>query len=185
VSDRLRSWLRRQPQPAKLKLDDAKSIVVPEGRGRWRTLLETLAAHAPKKLEALDADDKPLRATACTQEDWQDEDEDDDRERRSGAPTRDIDIDTSTPLGALVYTVLDQNATIRELAETVRMCAEDNSKAYADVVRARAQVQVIEKEVRAEQAGEQQSDLQAIMGAFGAAAQAKAANQGHGNGQAT
>jgi hypothetical protein len=189
VSDALRSWLRRQEQPVKLKLDGANVIDVPQGRGRWRELLTTLDAYKPKVIEALRADDSRIRARACEPDDF-DVEGDDDEEKPSGPPTRDLDLDVSTPNGALCYALVELVQANIQLCETVRSCATDaldrtEAAARTAELHARADLERARREGAAGAAGDgepaQQSDLQAIMGAFGAAAQAK--KQGSPNGQ--
>lgn len=182
MSDALRSWLRRQEQPVKLKLDGANVVDVPTGRGRWRELLATLGAYKPKVIEALRADGSMIRARPCEPDDFDTGDEEE--EQPSGAPTRDLDIDVSTPSGAMAYALVDAMSTIRELAETVRACATDaldrteaaartaELHARADLERARREGATSAASVEGEP--QQQSDLGAILGAFGVAAKAKA-----------
>ena len=189
MTDALRSWLRRQEQPVKLKLDGERVIDVPTGRGRWRELLTTLNTWKPKALEALRADGSLIRARACEPDDF--DTEEDDEEKPSGAPTRDLDIDVSTPNGAMAYALVDAMSTIRELAETVRACATDaldrtEAAARTAELHARADLERARAEGRSGAAGEgepapQQSDLQAIASVFGAAVSAK--KQGATNGQ--
>lgn len=178
MSDALRSWLRRQEQPVKLKLDGANVIDVPTGRGRWRELLATLGAYKPKVIEALRADGSMIRARPCEPDDF-DTEGDEDTEQPS-TPTRDLDIDVSTSQGAMAYALVDAMSTIRELAETVRACATDaldrtEAAARTAELHARADLERARREGANGAAAEpaQQSDMEAILGAFGAAAAAK------------
>ncbi len=65
----LKSWLRRHPQPYKLRTDLGKVLMVGDGRSKWADLEATLATLAPQSLEALDANDQVLRATRLEMED--------------------------------------------------------------------------------------------------------------------
>lgn len=179
MSDALRSWLRRQPQPVKLRLDGDKVIDVPTGRGRWRELLATLGAFKPQKIEALDGESKLMRARACEPDDFDTEGDEPEEER--GAPTRDMDIDVSTPSGAMAYALVDAMSTIRELAETVRACATDaldrtEAAARTAELHARADLERARREGVPGAGGEgepqQKSDMQAIAEVFGAAVSA-------------
>ncbi len=57
----LRRWLRRTPQPRKLRVDGRK-VDVASGVNCWAVTEETVLAMAPKRIEALDGSGLVLRA---------------------------------------------------------------------------------------------------------------------------
>lgn len=58
----LRSWLRRNPQPASVRVD-GRSIPMGTGARRWADVEATILAVGGSSLEALDASGQLLRAT--------------------------------------------------------------------------------------------------------------------------
>jgi hypothetical protein len=57
----IKSWLKRAPVPATVRVDDTV-VPVPEGSRRWSELEQTIATLSPRKLVALDSDGNTLRA---------------------------------------------------------------------------------------------------------------------------
>jgi hypothetical protein len=64
----LRRWLRRTPQPRKLKVDGRK-VDVPSGVNCWAVLEETVLSMDPRRIEALDSGGVVLRATTLGADD--------------------------------------------------------------------------------------------------------------------
>lgn len=58
----LRRWLRRHPQPARLRVD-ARDVAVASGANQWAVTEESVLALNPSRVEALDANGVMLRAT--------------------------------------------------------------------------------------------------------------------------
>lgn len=56
----LKSWLRRVPQPVKIRAGKA-ILVVGEGKNKWRDCIEQIEHMQPSRLEALDADGNIIR----------------------------------------------------------------------------------------------------------------------------
>jgi len=56
----LKSWLRRQPQPVKIRAGKAV-LVIGEGKNKWRDVIEQIEHMQPPRLEALDADGNIIR----------------------------------------------------------------------------------------------------------------------------
>lgn len=71
----LRRWLRRQPHPAKLRVD-GREVAVATGSNQWAATEETVLALNPSKVEALDANGVMLRAMTVG-----DRDDDDDSDK--------------------------------------------------------------------------------------------------------
>lgn len=64
----LRRWLRRTPQPAKLRLDGTE-ISVPKGGNKWQVAADSVVALGGERLEALDATGAVLRVLALGDDD--------------------------------------------------------------------------------------------------------------------
>lgn len=73
MSVNIKSWLRRLPQPAKLRLDKKTVVRVGEGKNKWRDCIDTILAQQPHILEALDGDGEVIRTTELTAEGDQDD----------------------------------------------------------------------------------------------------------------
>lgn len=58
----LRRWLRRHPQPARLRVD-GRDVAVASGANQWAVTEESVLALNPSRVEALDANGVMLRAT--------------------------------------------------------------------------------------------------------------------------
>jgi len=58
----LRRWLRRTPQPTKIRLDGEKVVAVAQGANQWAVTEETVLALNPSRIEALDSTGLVLRA---------------------------------------------------------------------------------------------------------------------------
>jgi hypothetical protein len=65
----LTAWLRRTPQPKKLKTDKGQEIVVGEGRSKWRDAIEVIQELECESVTALDEDGKILRVAHLGDED--------------------------------------------------------------------------------------------------------------------
>lgn len=59
----VRSWLRRIPQPVRVRLDRKKLLNVGEGKNKWRDVVQVIELEQPSTLEALDADGSVIRMT--------------------------------------------------------------------------------------------------------------------------
>jgi hypothetical protein len=59
----VRSWLRRLPQPAKVRLDRKQVVRVGEGKNKWRDVVDVILTQHPHILEALDGDGNIIRVT--------------------------------------------------------------------------------------------------------------------------
>lgn len=73
----LKSWLRRQPMPTKLRLDGKRLLVIGNGKTKWVECLRSIDQLQPTTLEALNEEEHVLRVTTLkgAPEDDQDEDE--------------------------------------------------------------------------------------------------------------
>lgn len=56
----LKSWLRRQPQPVKVRAGKAV-LVIGEGKNKWRDVIEQIEHMQPPRLEALDGEGNIIR----------------------------------------------------------------------------------------------------------------------------
>lgn len=65
----LRSWLRRTPKPATIRVDGAQLVPVPNSGNVWAQLEETLTALNASRVEALDASGAILRAAQLRDDD--------------------------------------------------------------------------------------------------------------------
>lgn len=64
IGNPLHTWLRRNPQPAKLRLDGRLIIAVsPDGKSRWADCIESIGAAGATKVEALNEAGETLRTT--------------------------------------------------------------------------------------------------------------------------
>lgn len=63
----LRSWLRRQPQPARLRCD-GQHVMVGTGPTRWKDALAAIEAIDPQRVEALDGAGVVLRACSLRED---------------------------------------------------------------------------------------------------------------------
>lgn len=70
----VKSWLRRVPQPVKLRFDRKKIVRVGEGKTKWRDIIDMVTLEQPSVLEALDADDVVLRMTELADAEAKEED---------------------------------------------------------------------------------------------------------------
>lgn len=59
----VRSWLRRVPQPAKIRLDGKKVVRVGEGKNKWRDVVDVILTDHPHIVEALDSEGDVIRVT--------------------------------------------------------------------------------------------------------------------------
>lgn len=59
----VRSWLRRVPQPSKIRLDNKKVVRVGEGKNKWRDVVDVILTEHPHIVEALDSDGDVIRVT--------------------------------------------------------------------------------------------------------------------------
>lgn len=73
----LRSWLRRRPEPACVRLDGKKTVVIGDGPSRWREALATLDALRPTLIEALNDAGAVLRVTRIEPDEDETEEADD------------------------------------------------------------------------------------------------------------
>jgi len=64
----LRRWLRRSPQPRKLRVDGRK-VDVADGGNCWAVTEETVLAMRPTRIEALDSNGTVLRAISLDRDD--------------------------------------------------------------------------------------------------------------------
>jgi hypothetical protein len=69
----VRSWIRRNPQPAAVRLDGVKVVpIAATGATRWADVMSVITSTDPARIEALDASGQVLRA--CDLHDQADED---------------------------------------------------------------------------------------------------------------
>ncbi len=84
----LRSWLRRAPKPARLRIKTAdgeeRFIDLGEGRTKWHTLEETMRTAGATAVECLDAKGAILRAQRLTDEELEARDTEDARDKEQG-----------------------------------------------------------------------------------------------------
>lgn len=72
----VKSWLRRHPQPTRLRFDRKKEYRIAEqGKAKWRDALDAIALEQPSVLEALGEDGVVLRVTELNDPDAKEEDE--------------------------------------------------------------------------------------------------------------
>lgn len=83
----LHSWLRRTPTPSSLRFDNKKTVLIGEGKAKWRDALLTIESLQPALVEALDANGNVIRVAQLTQ-DTETEQEAEDRKKSS----RDVDL---------------------------------------------------------------------------------------------
>lgn len=57
------SWLRREPQPAKVRLDGKDVVKVGTNKNRWKDVVDVIEESQPTKIEALNEDGDVLRLT--------------------------------------------------------------------------------------------------------------------------
>lgn len=69
----LRDWIRKRPQPTKLRVD-GKDVALVQGKNIWADALRTIEALKGTNLEAIAADGTVLRA--CTLDGTEDDDDD-------------------------------------------------------------------------------------------------------------
>ena len=98
----LKSWLRRKPEPACVRIDGKKTVMIGDGPARWREALQTFDALRPTLLEALNDAGAVLRVTRIEP----DEDEDEDEDTGGTAPTMPLPVAapataSGTPLSEL------------------------------------------------------------------------------------
>lgn len=150
-NNRMRSWLRRQPQPAKVMLDGSPKRVldVPQGRDRWRDLLKTLAVEDPETITLLDAEGRTLRAGPWEPE--EDEDEKGDelvlKEKEFpiaalGSVFRQLVADLVGPyhkcMEQMVASMQASDARAQQLAEAQADAIREQAKAEAQAIVAQA-----------------------------------------------
>jgi hypothetical protein len=119
----LRRWLRRSPQPHKLRVD-GRDLAVATGANQWAVTEESVVAMAPSKIEALDASGLVLRALAL------DKGEDEDASTPVDKP-RGAESDLVT-LGRLLNEAADNAAKRHENA--YRLAFEENTKLVGTLV---------------------------------------------------
>jgi hypothetical protein len=82
----LRSWLRRAPKPARLRIktsdDEERIIELGAGRTKWHACEETVRTSGAVSVQALDRDDKILRACRLSEEDLEADDDEDKAQKR-------------------------------------------------------------------------------------------------------
>jgi hypothetical protein len=82
----LRSWLRRAPKPARLRIktsdDEERIIELGAGRTKWHACEETVRTSGAVSVQALDKDDKILRACRLSEEDLEADDDEDKAQKR-------------------------------------------------------------------------------------------------------
>ncbi len=57
----IHSWLRRVPHPSTIRCDGKKSLLVGQGKNRWRDCINSIEALQPGMIEALDAEGNVIR----------------------------------------------------------------------------------------------------------------------------
>lgn len=78
----LRRWLRRHPQPARLRVD-GKDVAIATGPNQWSTTEESIRALGGNRIEALDSNGVCLRAMTLGSATVLPDEDDDDRPERS------------------------------------------------------------------------------------------------------
>jgi hypothetical protein len=59
----LHAWMRRSPEPAKLRLDGKTIVPIGDTKTKWRDAVEVCESREPSLIEAMGADDSVLRVT--------------------------------------------------------------------------------------------------------------------------
>lgn len=116
MSASLRRWLRRQPHPARLRVD-GRDVAIATGAKMWLVTEESVLALNPSRVEAIDANGVMLRALILDRDD--DAEEDDDAEKDKGG----TDL---VQLARLIAEAHDAGA--RRHAEAYSLAFSENTK---------------------------------------------------------
>lgn len=116
----LKSWLRRVPQPQKLRCDGKKTVLVGQGKNKWRDALITIEGLQPSLLEALDGDDAVIRATQL---------QGDDDDEGGAKPVDAKDDDQLSRIARIVLEATDAGA--KRHAEAYQLAFQENTKLVA------------------------------------------------------
>ena len=81
----LRRWLRRAPQPVKLRVD-GRDVAIATGANQWAVTEESVLALSPSRIEAIDANGVCLRAMQFDR-DEDDKDDKDDKDKGDAGKT--------------------------------------------------------------------------------------------------
>lgn len=100
------AWIRRVPQPAKLRVDGKKTIAVTNGKGRWKDAFDAVMAEEPSKLEALNDAGDVLRTCALEGDDQDDEKKPAAKEGRSSSEL----VELATQIATIVMEAGDKGA---------------------------------------------------------------------------
>jgi hypothetical protein len=114
----LRRWLRRTPQPRKLRVDGRK-VDVASGVNCWAVTEATVLAMSPTRIEALDSTGTVLRAISLDREDAGDDD--------APAPARVDPNETELVRLARIINDAHDNGAKRH-ADAYRLAFEENTK---------------------------------------------------------
>ena len=172
----LRSWLRKQPQPVRVMLDNdpKRTIEVPQGRGKWVDLIATLGAVEFETIACLGPDGGILRATSYS------------ADGGDVAEEKEETYETTDPIAALVQCVCNLTETMRQMANEASERANKAEEAYSKAVVARAQAEATAAIALNTPQQEGQSDLQTIASTFlGGVQRGRSAPNGGTNGTPT
>lgn len=111
-----RRWLRRHPQPTRLRVD-GRDVSVATGANQWAVTEESVMTLSPSRVEALDDKGVVLRATSFEKEDRDDDDDDDAKQ----APVTEL-----TTMARLLAEAHDAGA--RRHAEAYALAFAENTK---------------------------------------------------------
>lgn len=175
----LRRWLRRHPQPVRLRVD-GKDVAIASGANQWSTTEESIRALGGNRIEALDANGTCLRATTLGTTGAPPSDDDDDDRSSDRGRFRESDLVTMSRLLAESY-----QSGARQHAEayekgfsallglvgmvTNRLTALETAWQKSMHATARAQADLLIAQAEASAGGEE-GGLGQLLGAFAAGA---------------
>jgi len=107
----VKSWLRRLPQPASIRLDKKQIVRVGEGKNKWRDVYDVILTTQPRILEALDSEGSIIRVTELAAE----EDETPETTSKGSGPNTEL-----AQLGSIMKECFESGARQnREFFETI------------------------------------------------------------------
>jgi hypothetical protein len=113
----VKSWLRRIPQPTKIRFDKKTLVNVGQGKNRWKDVFDAIITMQPNLVEALDSEGALIRATELASEEEAKETEE--------ALTTEKQSDLAQ-LGKLLLDAYKAGASAH--AESYKLAFEENTK---------------------------------------------------------
>lgn len=90
----IHSWLRRVPMPSKIRLDGKHSVLVGQGKNKWRDVVMVIEERQPSMVEALNADGDIIRSTSLAAEGSTEEPSDILKRQQAAERHRDVELCT-------------------------------------------------------------------------------------------